>query len=259
MLRYLLSLLALTLGLSLPLAAQENDVPERAEIISLIGRMAELLPIEREFRALGFEGENLELAMEQYRRVFADPDIAAYVADRLIEAYSGQLSSALDAGGLIGPLVERGLGHLPTRDLAYFYEVENAIFNAMPVRICGLTVKQRVSERQLSDQSARLAARLNTPALRQYYNIQYQAARLGLTHEQIVLTPAQRASAQQLIGERIFENVDDADTARLLRAFENPRRASNRQACEAARTVMNKVLTLEGAELREALLYFSTP
>ena len=258
-LRPLFCLIALTLGLSLPLAAKEQAAADRADIIRLLARMTEFMPVEREFRALGFEGENLELAMEQHRRVFADPEIAAYVADRLIAVHEGRLPMPREAGGLLGPLVDRGVGHLPRADLIYFYKVENTIFNALSKRDCGLVVKRRLSEQRLADATARLAARLNTPALREYYRIQYRAAQLGLTHEMIRLSPEENARIERMIGDRIFEDAKDEEIRDFIRIFQNPRRTTNRQACRAGRTIMNKVMMLEGRDLQDALIYFSTP
>lgn len=221
--------------------------------------MDELVPIEADFRRLGFEGENLALAVAQYRRVFADRQIAEYVADRLIAARLGTLPMALATGGLMGPLIERGIGHLPTRDLAYFYKVENAVFNALPVRECGLSVKQRLSDRRLAEVSARAAARLNTPALKEYYRIQFDAARLGLRHDRVRLTPEEILRIEGRIGEAIFANRDEAETQRLIRTFQNPHRVTNNAACDAARQVMAAVMTLEGRDLHHALIYFSLP
>jgi len=241
-----------------PLAAQQ-DAPNRDDIIRLLSRMDEIVPVEREFITMGFEGKNLELAMDQYARVFSDPAIGGFVADRLIAAYSGALPTASEAGGLLGPLIDRGVGHLPERDLINFYKVENAVFKALPIRECGLAVKQRLSNRRLSDATARAAARMNSPALKEYYRIQYKAAKLGLTHEAVRLTPERTAQIEDRIGEKIFETSGEADMLSLIRTFENPRRATNRQACEAGRTIMDSVLTMQGPDLRDALIYFSSP
>ena len=257
-LRLLAVLTALHLAFALPVAAQQVD-PNREDIIRLLARMDEFVPVEEEFKSQGFEGENLRLAMEQYRRVFGDREIAEYLADRLISAYAGTLPSAAEAGGLLGPLIDRGITHLPTRDLAYFYRVENVVFNALPVRECGLAVKQRLSDRRLADVTARVAARLNSPALEQYYRIQYDAARLGLTRQMRQLTPEQSARIEAKIGARIFAGNESEESLKLIRIFENPRRATNRAACEAGRTIMSAVLTMEGQDLRDALLFFSTP
>ncbi len=256
--RLIACLFAICFVFAVPVAAQSN-VPNRDDIIRLLARMDEIVPIEQEFVAQGFEGENLQLAMAQYRRLFGDREIGEYLADRIILAYQGQLPSATAAGGLLGPLIDRGIAHLPTRDLVYFYRVENVVFNALSVRDCGLAVKQRLSDQRLADATARVAARLNTPALRDYYRIQYDAAKLGLRREMKQLTPEETLEIEAIIGARIFEGTGEAETMKLIRTFENPRGATNRAACEAGRAVMNGVLTLEGQDLRRALIYFSTP
>ena len=239
--------------------AVAQEASSKAEIVKLLGRMHEFVPVEYEFRSMGFADDNLDLAMAQYRRMFNDPGIAGYVADRLIAAHEGKLPDASQAGGLLGPLIDRGIGHLPTRDLVYFYKVESTVFGAMSARDCGLAVKQRLSPRRLSDATARAAARLNTPALKEYYRIQFRAARLGLSHRQATLSPAREERIEQLIGERVFEASDDARSRSLIQVFDDPDHASNRQACEAGRLIMDTVLQMKGRNLRDALIYFSSP
>ncbi len=256
--RFLFCLTALFLALA-PVSHAQDTAPNRDDIVDLLARMDEFVPLREEFISMGFRGENLELAMDQHARVFGDPAIGGYVADRLIEAYSGTIPGAAEAGGLLGPLIDRGIGHLPTRELAYFYQVENTVFRALPFRECGLAVKQRLSDRRLADATARAAARLNTPALKEYYRIQYKAARLGLTRQAVRLTPARTEQIEARIGEEIFSQTGDAAARNLIRLFENPRRASNRLACEAGRTIMQTVMTMQGRELRDALIYFSSP
>lgn len=244
-----------------PVQAQTagNAPPNKEDIVQLLLRMDEFVPIEQEFIALGFEGENLELAMAQHRRVFGDRDIANYIAERVLSAYAGTVPSASEAGGLLGPLIDRGIGHLNATDLVFFYKVENAVFRALPYRECGLAVKQRLSDERLALATARAAARMNSPALKRYYDIQYKAARLGLRNEQVILTGARKDRIEQKIGEALFAESGDADALKLVRVFENPARATNRQACEAGRVIMETVLTMQGRDLREALLYFSGP
>jgi len=240
-------------------AAQAQEPTAKADIVRLLGRMHEFVPVEQEFRSLGFEGENLDLAMAQYKRMFNDSGIAGFVADRILAAQQGDVPTALEAGGLLGPLVNRGTGHLPTRDLEYFYKVEYAVFKALPYRECGLAVKQRLSERRLADATARAAARMNTPALKEYYRIQFKAARLGVTRRAVRLDPAESARIERLVGETVFAREGDAGAGRMMRIFAQPGRATNRQACEAGRMIMESVLSLQGRDLRDALIYFSAP
>ncbi|WP_371228456.1 hypothetical protein [Roseovarius sp. 2305UL8-3] len=242
-----------------PVAYAQEVAPNREDIIRLLARMDEFVPLRQDFIRMGFQGENLELALDQHARVFGDRDIGGFVADRLIGAFSGSLPGAAETGGLLGPLIDRGIGHVPTRDLVYFYRVENTVFRALPYRECGLAVKQRLSDRRLADATARAAARLNTPALREYYRIQYNAARLGLTREAVRLSPDRTAQIEARIGEELFKRTGDGEARNLIRMFENPRGVTNRQACEAGRTIMQTVMTLEGRELRDALIYFSSP
>lgn len=254
--RYLACLLALFLATAAP--AQDTAV-NREDVVRLLQRMHEVVPVRDQFVELGFRGENLELAMAQHQRIFGDRKVAEYMADRLIAAYDGRLPPASATGGLVGSLIDRGIGYLPTRDLVYFYRVENTVFKALSDRECGLAVKQRLSDRRLSDATAQAAARLNTPALKEYYRIQYKAVKLGLTREPKRLSAAEADAIEERIGKAIFSRTGDKSAMALIRVFENPRRATNRQACDAARTIMDTVLTLKGNDLRNALIYFSAP
>lgn len=258
--RLLIIFTCLCIALGAPAAqAQAQDQPARSDLVRLLGRMHEFVPIEQDFRSLGFEGENLDLAMAQYKRMFNDPGIAGFVADRILSAQRTEVPTALEAGGLLGPLVDRGIGHLPTRELAYFYKVEYAVFNALPYRICGLVVKQRLSDHRLADATAKAAARLNSPALSEYYRIQYKAARLGVTRKAVRLGPAATARIERVIGKTVFSREGDAHAEGLMRIFSRPESATNRQACETGRMIMQAVLTLEGEDLHDALIYFSSP
>lgn len=259
--RLLPLILSLSLAFAAPVLGQSNGgvPPNKADIVRLLGRMHEFVPIRKEFSELGFRGENLELAVAQYQRVFSDKQIAGFVADRIIAAYEGALPSATEAGGLLGPLIDRGIGHLSIGELIYFYKVENAVFKALPTRECGLAVKQQLSDRRLTNATARAAARLNTPALKEYYRIQYKAARLGLNNKAVRLSPSATKRIEAKIGEQVFAQTEDARSRSLIRVFGSPDTASNQQACEAGRMIMDTVMTMQGRDLRDALLYFSAP
>lgn len=258
----LVAIFCLTLVLCLPgpQAQAQSDVT-RADLIRMLGRLYDDLPIREDLMALGFRGENLDLAVNQAQRVLRDPDVAGYVADRVLGLQSGDAPPpARAAEGLLWGLMDRGISHLPLRDLRYYYVVEQAVLNAMSTRNCGLAVRERMAPDRLADATARVAARLNTPALRTYYDIQLRAAQLGATRPPLRLSAARTQAAEQSIFEALARKIASRDDAeQLIRTFSRLDRADNRSACTAGRTFIDAVLTLEGRTLHDALIYLSLP
>lgn len=258
----LLALLAWLMFAGTGLAAQQADTSppvKRSDIIRLLGQIPDIAPIREELMALGFRGENLELAVKQSETIYRDPLIAGHIADRVIAAYETPRGVA-QAGGLVWPLIERGLGHLSTRELKFYYRVEQAMIKAMPVRQCGLAVRNRLSDQRFAEVTARLAARLHTPSLREYYRIQLKAARLGAQRQPVRLSDAAVRRVEAQINAALTRRIAASDNPRgLLSAIENLDRAGNAQACTVGRLFMDIVLELEGRELREALIYLSQP
>lgn len=258
----LFTLLAWLLIAGTGLAAQQQDrapVVNRADIIRILGQIPDIAPIREELVALGFRGENLELAVKQSETIYRDPLIAGYIADQVIAAYETP-QSATAAGGLIWPLIERGLGHLSTGELKYYYRVEQAMIEAMPVRQCGLAVRNRLSDQRFAQVTARLAARLHTPSLKEYYRIQLKAARLGAQRQPVRLSEAAIRRVEARVNAALAERIAASDNPRvLLSAIENLDRAGNAQACTIGRMFMDIVLGLEGRDLRETLIYLSAP
>lgn len=241
-------------------SAQTPEVKaDRNEIIRLLGQLPELAPIRQDLRALGYRGANLELAVKQAELLYRDPVIAGYVADRVIAAFEAPQSVSA-ADGLLWPLVQRGLGHLTTGELKFYYEVERAMIEALSIRQCGMAVRDRMAPARFAEMTSRVAARLNTDALQEYYRIQAKAARLG----------AKRAPVRQ--SEAVIERVEEriqASMTRSIQASKNPGallaaminldQASNTHACAIGRLFMNTVLQYEGRALRDMLVYMSQP
>lgn len=245
---------------TLPAAAEgEVVVVTKADIVRLLGEIPDMAPVRQDMRALGFRGENLELAVAQNRAFYTDPEIAGYIAERVLAAYANPGQPG-QANGLIWPLIDRGLGHLPTRQLKYYYEVEATMIDALPVRQCGLVIRSKLSAEAHSEAMSRMAARLNPPALRAYYRIQLRAARLGTSR------PAVRLSRAQF--ERVRAGLDremdlliaaSPNPARLRAAMRDLDRADNRRACAIGRLMYDAILRLEGRTLREALIFLGQP
>jgi hypothetical protein len=252
--------LVLTLCLPAPSAQAQSEV-SRSDLIRMLGRLYDDMPIREDLEQLGFRGENLDLAVEQAKRVLRDPDVAGYVADRVLSLQSGTAPPATRAAeGLLWGLMDRGISHLPLRELRYYYVVEQTVLKAMSPRNCGLAVRERMPPDRLADETARIAARLNTPALRSYYDIQLHAAQLGATRPPVQMSAARIDAAEQSIFEALARQIasrDDAD--RLMRTFSRLDSADNRSACTAGRTFIDAVLSLKGKALHEALIYLSLP
>lgn len=256
--------LALVLGLllaGLPALAQQEAAPtaNRADIIRLLGELPDYADFRAEMRALGFRGEKLDLAVEHAELIYRDPVIAGYVADRVISAYETPDTGA-EARGLIWPLIERGLPHLPTLELRYYHQVERVMMEALPDRDCGRIVRGRMPPRQFMRVMSRMSARLNTEGLRNYYRIQAKAARLGVTRDPVGMSPERIDAVETRIAEGLSRRIAQSENPRrLLRAMDNLPRASNAQACLIGRMFTDIVMDLEGPALRDTLVYMSLP
>lgn len=266
--RFLLCLRGLALGLSclvpaLPALAQPEQADPanapRSEIIRLLGALPDYADFRTEMRALGFRGEKLDLAVAHAELIYRDPVIAGYVADRVIAAYVAPATGA-QARGLIGPLIERGLPHLSTRELRYYHRVEKLMMEALPVRECGRIVRDRMPPKEFVRVMSRMAARLNTAGLRNYYTIQAKAARYGVTRPPIRMGATRIDAVETRIAAGLAARIAQSDNPRAMqRAIDNLSGASNVRACAIGRMFMDIVMDLDGQELRDALVYLSLP
>ncbi|MEQ9257839.1 MAG: hypothetical protein RIG84_01940 [Roseovarius sp.] len=252
----LLLLLVAPLGLS----AQENLTRVgKPEIMRFLAQLPDYAPIEQDLRRIGFRDENLALAVAHAESFYTDPVIAGHIADRLIGFYAGEPQPEM-AKGLIWPLIERGLGHLPTNDLLVYYNVERAMIGAMPVHLCGRAVRNRLSPERFSDEITKVAARLHTPALREYYRVEVKAARLGARRPQVQLSRQQRARVETRVRAGLAELVDAHEQSGALRAaMRDIDSAPDARACEVGLLFYEAVMRLKGAERRAALVYMGLP
>ncbi len=240
--------------------SQDRVAPEeRREVIRLLGQLPDIAPIREDLRGLGFRGENLELAVRQAELLYRDPVIAGYVADKVIAAFEDP-SSVRISDGLMWPLVERGLGHLSTADLKFYYTVERTVMESLSVRQCGMAVRNQMRPARFAELTSRVAARMNTPALKKYYAIQAEAARIGARRAPVRLSAAQTRRVEDRIQASMTRSIEATDrTGRLMVAMMNLDAASNLDACAIGRLFMNTVLQFEGRALRETLVYMSRP
>ncbi len=247
-------------GMGFALAQDRDELkPNKADIVRLLGQIPDFAPIREELIALGFEGENLELAVAHAELVYRDPVLAGHVADQVIAAYFDPENVTM-AGGLIWPLVERGLGHLNTRELRFYYRVERSLIGGLPVQVCGRAVRNRLSPARFAELITRAAARLNTSGLREYYRVQAKAARFGVQRDPVRLSEARAADIEDKINTRLRESIETtAQPAALLRALNDLGAATNRQACQIGKLFLETVVAMEGQDGRDALIYMSQP
>lgn len=238
--------------------ADRASVP-RSDIIRLLAALPDYADFRSEMRTLGFRGEKLDLAVAHAELIYRDPVIAGYVADRVIAAY-GAPETGADARGLIGPLIERGLPHMSTAELGYYHRVEKLMMEALPVRDCGRIMRNRMPPVQFVRVMSRMAARLNTAGLRNYYRLQAKAARHGVTRPPVRLSRARMDAVETRIAEALATRIAQSDSPRVMqRAIGNLPGASNARACAIGRMFMDIVADMEGQEQRDALLYLSLP
>ncbi len=234
--------------------------PSRDDVIRMMQKIAAQSPVRAELEALGFRGENLELAVKQSQVFVQDKGIAGYMADRLIAANKGQIPKGARSGGLVDPLVDRGISHLSLNEMRLFYRVEQSVVNALPTRECGRAMKGKPQTERQYKIASQVEAQMKPAILREYYRIQLKAARLGLRHRAKRLTPERQAQVIEKIFTRLAERVADSKDARgLIAAYQNIHRVSNRRACAAGRLFMETVLSLKGNDLRDALILLSAP
>lgn len=256
----LATMLWITVGASFALAQDSAELtPNKQDIVRLLGQIPDYAPIREELMTFGFEGENLELAVAHAELVYRDPVLAGHVADQVIAAFFDPENAPM-AGGLIWPLVERGLGHLNTRDLRFYYRVERSLIGGLPVRACGQAVRNRLPPSRFAELITRAAARLNTSGLREYYRVQAKAARFGIQREPVRLSEARAEEVENKINTQLRAKIASTDQSdALLAALDDLAGATNRQACEIGKLFLETVVAMEGRDSRDALVYMSLP
>jgi hypothetical protein len=230
----------------------------RDELIDLLGRLPEIAPARDQLVAQGFRDEKLALAEEHIRLLMNEKRVAGYMADRLIALYDGDLSAVAGTEGLIAPLYDRGITHLPLAEMKFFHQMQRALLDGMSQRDCGLVVKGQMRPRRMEDVLGRAETYFSVKTLRIYYHIQRKAVRLGVTRAPKQLSPKERSRIEQRISQALNARVQsEQDAGTLARTFGNLGRARPTAACEAGKLFADVILELQGRELRDALLYLS--
>ena len=240
-------------------SAAQSARDSRDEIIDLLGRLPEIAPVRNQLIDQGFRGEKLALAEDHMRLMMNDKLIAGYIADRLIALYDGDLSGGVATEGLIAPLYDSGITHLPLAEMKFFHQMQRALLDGMSRRHCGLIVKGDMRPQRMEDILGRAETYFTIKTLRTYYRIQRKAVRLGVTRAPKQLSPIARARIERRISEALNARVQSVENGRAVaRTFDNLQRASAASACDAGKLFADVILDLEGRDLREALIYLSS-
>ncbi|MCV2893839.1 hypothetical protein [Lentibacter sp. XHP0401] len=256
--RKLLLVGLMMLGLAVLPAPPAQAAPEKAEIVRILGEIHTLPGMRDSLERNGFTGENLELAVRQIGIMLGDRQIANHIAERILAAGRGDFVNAQAAQGLIQPLLSRGMGHLSERELGYFYQVETTVLKAMTKRDCGLSFRNRLPPDELARRTAKVAARLNAPALKEYYRIQYKAAKLGVTRGPKVLSDALRERVATRLNVALNEAAEATPEGRAaMKAFARLESVGNPAACDAGLFFMDVVMNMDAAARHETFLVLS--
>ena len=247
--------LALCSGVSV---AQEQTAPTRADLIRFIGQMPELSGTREALARQGYQGRQLDLAVDHEEKLLNDKVIAGYIADRLIGLYNGNLPTGWAPDGLIMPLFATGYTNLPRGDKVYYFKVQAAILRAMPANDCGLVIKGRMSNRRLERAFGQAEARLSPDTLQRYYQLQRTAIRSGVSKAPRTLSPADNARIQERLNAAVRTRVEtDPNLKGAGKALENMNRASSANACQAGLLFYDTALSMTGRDLDHVLLYLN--
>ncbi len=232
----------------------------RGDILRLVKQLPDFFPVEEEMQALGFSGENLALAVKQDRKFYTDSAIAGYITDQVIGVYTDPETISGRVDGVIWPLIDNGLGHLSTGELKFYFQFEQALLSGLTPRQCGRIVRETWSDDRASDAMMRVAARMETSSLKEYYRIQFKAAKLGVSRRMVKLSKSTNERIEEQLHQAIERRImASGDAQRLLFAAANLRRADNTRACMVGMMFYEAVMEQKGQALRDALIYMSTP
>ena len=255
-LKPLIALVFLALATVAGQGVAQTAKDSREQIIDLLGRLPEIAPVRDQLMAQGFRGEKLALAEEHTRLMMNDKLVAGYIADRLIALYDGDLSAGVATEGLIAPLYDSGITHLPLAEMKFFHQMQRALLDGMSQRNCGLIVKGQMRPQRMEDTLGRAETHFTLKTLRTYYRIQRKAVRLGVTRAPKQLSPMDHARIEQTIAQALRARVASDENAKALaRTFDNLDRARPIAACAAGKLFADVILEMNGKELRLALLY----
>jgi hypothetical protein len=249
-------LLAVTLvsTLILPAAAQEV---RKSDVVRVLEGLHELPGIAESYRQTGFDAERTQIMVDHTRKIMANKGVSSFVADQLIAAQKGELNTA-QLGGVVQPLIDRGLLHLPLKEQLYYLNVENTVIRALTKTNCGRVMKETVNPEAFSRDNQRVVARLNTPAMREYLRIVRKAAFTGVSRKS---PPRISDRTRQRVSDKFFTGVlERAESENLTRQLEKSadsiRLLSNNDACRVGLMFVDAALEYEGPDKRTLIQLF---
>jgi hypothetical protein len=236
--------------------AQQQNVSKQDVV-----RLLEKLQLEQNnpdaLEGLGFRGEKLDLMLDHGQKLAQNRVILEFMADKLIGAQSGaQPADAL--GGLMTPLLRRGMPYLPIKEQRYFLNVEFTVMQAMNTTNCGRSVKETIAPQVFARSLAITTARLNAPALKEYLRVVRKASTTGVSKPK---PPRMSEATKERVLERFATKLQDKAAEKgLSRAFARAdvslRQLSNREACQLGLLFVETVLDTTGADQRPMLQLF---
>jgi hypothetical protein len=249
-------LLAITLvsTLILPVAAQEV---RKSDVVRVLESLHQLPGIAEGYQQSGFDAERTKIMLDHTRRIMANKGVSSFVADLLISAQKGELTTA-QLGGVVQPLIDRGLLHLPLKEQLYYLKVETTVLRALSKSNCGRVMKETVNPEAFSRDNQRVVSRLNTPAMREYLRIVRKAAFTGVSRKS---PPRISDRTRQRVSDRFFRGVlERAKSENLMRQLEKSavsmRTLSNNDACRVGLMFVDAALEYEGPDKRTLIQLF---
>ena len=249
-------LLAITLVFTLVLPAAAQEV-RKSDIVRVLEGLHELPGIAEGYRQSGYDEERTKIMLDHSRRIMANKGVSSFVADQLIAAQKGELTTAR-LGGVVQPLIDRGLLHLPLKEQLYYLKVETTVIRALTKTNCGRVMKQTANPEAISRDNQRVVARLNIPAMREYLRIVRKAAFTGVSRKS---PPRISEQTRKRVSDKFFGAVlERAKSENLMRQLEksavNMRSLSNNDACRIGLMFIDTALEYEGTDKRTLIQLF---
>lgn len=245
---------ALAISCFLPAAAQDVQKPD---IVRVLEQLHALPGIAEGYRLSGFDDERVAIMLDHTRLIMANKGVSSFVADQLIAAQMGQPNTN-QLGGVVQPLIDRGLPHLPLKEQLYFLKVETTVVRALSKGSCGRVMKETINPETFSRENYRIVSRLNTPALREYLRILRKAAIIGVSRKS---PPRISDRARETVSDSFFNDVLlRAKAENLMPQLEKSavsmRALSNKDACRLGLMFVDTAIEYDGPDKRTLVQLF---
>lgn len=249
--------LLLVVLLAGPFAASAQEKVRKSDVVRLLQKLQTEQNNPQALRAAGFEGEKLKLMLDHGTKLANNQTILEHMADQLINARNAPTPTN-PVGGLLAPLLDRGMPYMPVSEQIYHMKVELTVMQAMSTANCGRSVKDTIAPEVFGRALVQTMARLNAPALKEYLRIVRKASTLGVSRP----NPPRIADAKR---EKVLEGFASAleVTAAekgLSRAYARSdtdmRGLSNREACGLGLLFIETIIDTKGPNQKPLLQLF---